>query len=63
VLAGERGSGRMAGMEPYYMCMSKAEKIIIALLFLPSPILFCMLIAAVSIFLCDIEDPVVVKHS
>ncbi len=37
--------------------MSKAEKIIIALLIFPAPILFCMLVAAVSIFICDVKDP------
>jgi len=37
--------------------MSKAEKIIIALLIFPAPILFCVLIAAVSIFFCDMKDP------
>ena len=39
------------------MCMRKAEKIIIALLIFPAPILFCMLVAAVCIFLCDMKDP------
>ena len=37
--------------------MKKAEKIIIALLIFPAPVLFCMLIAALSIFICDIKDP------
>ena len=41
----------------YYGYMSKAQKIIIALLFFPSPILFCILVAAISIFLCDMKDP------
>jgi hypothetical protein len=37
--------------------MRKAEKIIIALLIFPAPILFCMLVAAVSIFICGMKDP------
>lgn len=37
--------------------MKKAEKIIIAVLIFPTPVLFCMLIAALSIFICDIKDP------
>jgi hypothetical protein len=37
--------------------MRKIEKNIIALLIFPAPILFCMLIAALSIFIGDIKDP------
>ncbi len=39
------------------MYMRKLEKIIIALLIFPAPILFCMLVAAVSIFFSDMKDP------
>lgn len=38
--------------------MRKAEKIIIALFIFPAPVLFCMLIAALAIFLFDIKDPI-----
>ncbi len=37
--------------------MKKAEKIIIALLIIPAPVLFCMVVAALTIFICDIKDP------
>ncbi len=37
--------------------MKKVEKIIIALLIFPAPVLFCMVVAALTIFICDIKDP------